>query len=232
MPNYITIKNRAVDERPREKLLKHGKHTLSNSELLGILISTGTKSRSAIDLARDILAAANNNLNELARFNVADLCKIDGIGPAKAVTILSAIEIGGRRNAEQITQLPKVVSSTQAYQFIAHKFADQPHEEFWVIFLNRANRIIHEACISRGGISSTAVDPKVIFKLALEHAASGILVCHNHPSGNLQPSTADIKLTKKIVSAGNVLDINVLDHLIITSTSYYSFMDNGNMPKV
>jgi len=230
MPNYITIKNRSLDERPREKLSKHGKHTLSNAELLGILISTGVRNRSAVDLARDILQAANNNLNKLATFTISDLCKIDGIGPAKAITILSAIEIGGRRNSEEVRDVNGIKSSSHAHQFIAHKLADKTHEEFWVIYLNRANHIISDVCISQGGFSSTAVDPKVIFRHALESRASAMILCHNHPSGNLQPSTADINLTQKIVSAGSILEINVLDHLILTSDGYFSFVDEGQMP--
>lgn len=232
MLNYQSLKNRSVDEQPREKLLNHGKHTLSNAELLGILISSGTKNKSAIDVARDVLQAAKNNLNELARFSVAELCKIDGIGPAKAITILSAIEIGGRRNAQEVLSLSTIKTSNQAYQYIAHKIADNIQEEFWVIYLSRSNRIIGDCCVSRGGFHYTAVDPKVVFKHALDRNAVNIILCHNHPSGNLSPSKADMDLTKKIVQAGEVLEIHVLDHLIITSSSYMSFADEGRMPEV
>jgi DNA repair protein RadC len=230
MPNYVTLKNRSKDERPREKLLQHGKHTLSNAELLGILISTGSRERSAIDLARDILKEANNNLNHLARFSVSDLCKIPGIGTAKAVTILSAIEIGGRRNAEDVVQLKKVNSSTQAYRYIAHKLCDKKHEEFWVILLNRANQIISDVRVSQGGISYTAVDPKLVFKHAIDYGASALIACHNHPSGSLTPSESDNDLTRKLVLAGKILDINVLDHLIITAEDYFSYADHDLLP--
>jgi len=232
MPNYVTLKNRSRDERPREKLIQHGKHTLSNAELLGILISTGSKERSAIDLARDILKEAQNNLNNLARFSVSDLCKIPGIGPAKAITILSAIEIGGRRNAEDAIQLKKVTSSVQAYRYIAHKLSDKRHEEFWIILLNRANQIIGDVRVSQGGISYTAVDPKMVFKHAIELGASAIIACHNHPSGSLSPSESDNKLTRKLVTAGNLLDINVLDHLIVTTNDYFSYADYDKLPRI
>ncbi|MBO6515530.1 MAG: DNA repair protein RadC [Bacteroidia bacterium] len=230
MPNYVAIKNRSLDERPREKLSRHGKHTLSNAELLGILISSGSRRRSATDVARDILHAANNSLNNLARFGVQDLCRIEGIGPAKAITILSAIELGARRISEEAASLRSVKSSSQAHAYIAHKLADKTHEEFWVILLNRANHIIGDVHISRGGLSHTTVDPKVVFKRVLEQNATGIILCHNHPSGNLKPSQADNVLTQKLVDAGNILDIAVLDHLIVTSSSYYSYVDQNKMP--
>ncbi|MCB9261207.1 MAG: DNA repair protein RadC [Flavobacteriales bacterium] len=227
MPEYIAIKNRADDEKPREKLQNNGKQSLSNAELLGILIGTGTKNRSAIDLARDILTAADNNLHNLARFTVADLCKINGIGPAKAITIISAIELGGRKNAEQALQVKKISSSEQIYRYINHRLAYLHHEEFWIVLLNHANIIIGEHRISEGGVSATVVDPKKVFKQVLEKNASSIILCHNHPSGGLKPSQADKDITKKITNAGLLLDINVLDHLIVTPTSYFSFADEG-----
>jgi DNA repair protein RadC len=229
MPNYIAIKNRAVDERPREKLQNQGKQHLSHSELLGILLATGTKNKSAVDLGREILHLAQNDLNKLASLSVNDLCKIDGIGKAKAVTVISALELGGRRNAQSISNTKRITSSTDAYQYVAHTLADNIHEEFWVIFLNRANHIISKQCISKGGFSQTIVDPKMVFKTALEAKASAIILCHNHPSGNLKPSQADISLTERLKSAGKLLDMQVLDHLIVTSNQYFSFADDGMM---
>ncbi len=229
MPNYIAIKNRAVDERPREKLQNHGKQQLSNSELLGILLATGTKNKSAVDLGREVLLSANNDLNKLAGLSVNELCKIEGIGPAKAITLISALELGGRRSAQSVNNSLKITSSSDAYQYIGHKLADLSHEEFWMIFLNRANHILSSQCISKGGFSQTVVDPKVVFKAALEAKSSAIILCHNHPSGNLKPSAADISLTEKIQSAGKLLDLQVLDHLIVTSSTYLSFADEGMM---
>ncbi len=218
-----------MDERPREKLIHHGKQSLSNTELLGILIATGVKNKSAIDVARDLLALAENDLNQLARFTVNDFCKVEGIGPAKAITIISAIEFGGRRESQTVQKRKKITSSTDAYRYIGHKLADQSHEEFWVVYLSRSNQIIGESCVSKGGFSQTVVDPKVIYKSALERKASALILCHNHPSGNLKPSQADLSLTDKIKAAGKLLDIQVLDHLIVTSESYLSFADDGLM---
>ncbi|MFT5513691.1 MAG: DNA repair protein RadC [Bacteroidia bacterium] len=227
MPNYIAIKDRALDERPREKLQLHGKKSLSNAELLAILIATGTKNKSAIDLGCDIMQMAHNDLNELATLSIQSLCKIEGIGPAKAITVLSALELGGRRSAQGVSKTNKVSSSDDAYQHIGHKLSDISHEEFWVIFLNRANNILSSKCISKGGLSQTVVDPKVVYNNALESKASALILCHNHPSGQLRPSQADIQLTEKLKSAGKLLDIQVLDHLIVTATAYYSFADEG-----
>lgn len=229
MPNYIAIKNRAVDERPREKLQQNGKQHLSNSELLGILLATGTKNKSAVDLGREVLHLAENDLNKLAGLSVNDLCQVEGIGLAKAITIISAMELGGRRKAQTISASLKITSSSDAYHYIGHKLADNSHEEFWVIFLNRANNILSSKCISKGGFSQTVVDPKMVFKSALEAKASALILCHNHPSGNLNPSQADISLTDKIKSAGKLLDLQVLDHLIVTSNAYFSFADDGMM---
>lgn len=229
MPNYIAIKDRAVDERPREKLQQHGKSHLSNAELLGILLATGTKNKSAVDLGREIMQFAQNDLNKLAGLSINELCQINGIGPAKAITLISALEIGGRRSAQSVQKTLKITSSQDAYQFIGHKLADNIQEEFWVIFLNRANHILSSKCISKGGLSQTVVDPKIVFNAALEAKSSALILCHNHPSGNLKPSQADIALTSKLQSASKLLDLQVLDHLIITSSSYFSFADEGMM---
>ena len=229
MPNYIAIKNRAVDDRPREKLQKHGKQSLSNAELIGILLVTGSKNKSAIDLGREILHLAGNDLSKLASLSVNDLSKIDGIGPAKAITIISALELGGRRVAQSVASTQKVTSSKYAYQYLAHKLGDLIHEEFYILLLSRSNSILSDHCISKGGFSQTVVDVKIIFKKALEEKASAMILCHNHPSGNLNPSEADKSLTKKIKSAGALFDIQVLDHLIVTGNGYYSFADEGLM---
>jgi DNA repair protein RadC len=229
MPNYTPINKRAKDERPREKFLTHGKKTLSNAELLGILLVSGVQNRSAVDLARDILKLADSNLNRLARLTVSDLCRIQGIGPAKAIIILSAIELGGRKNAEAIQETNRIGSSKDAYQYMAHHLEDKSYEEFWIILLNRSNRIIRESRISEGSISGTVADPRKIYKIAIDQGASNLILCHNHPSGNLQPSEADINLTQKMKKAGEMLDIQVLDHIIIASNGYYSFADEGRL---
>jgi len=229
MPNYIAIKHRAVDERPREKLLLQGKSNLSNAELIGVLLSTGTKNKSAVDLGRDVMHLAQNDLNQLVKLSLKDLCTIDGIGPAKALTLISALELGGRRAAQAIHKAQKITSSQDGYDYMAPKLADLQHEEFWVILLNRANHIIRATCISKGGLSQTIVDPKVVYNTALEHKASAIILSHNHPSGQLKPSQADISLTDKLRAAGKLLDIQVLDHIIVTQSGHFSFADEGMM---
>lgn len=216
-------------DRPREKLLTKGKHILSDAELLAILISTGTRSKSAIDLARDILNLAGNNLNQLAKLTVKDLIKVDGIGEAKAITIISAIELGGRREIAEVKQKTKITGSKDGYNYFRPKLGNLPYEEFWILMLNRANKIIGEAQISDGGVAGTVADPKRIFKTALDNSASSIILCHNHPSGSTNPSDADKQLTRKINEAGKLLDISVLDHLIITDNGYFSFADEGMM---
>lgn len=229
MPNYVALKHRNADERPREKFAKYGSKTLSNAELIGILIGTGTRNKSAVDVARDVLAVCDNNLNKLARLTIANLCKVDGIGPAKAITILTAVELGGRRNAEKIEHQKKIGSSHDAYTFMAHRLADKSYEEFWVILLNRSNGILKEYCISEGSVSGTVADPRKIYKIAIDEGASNLILCHNHPSGNLQPSESDIRLTQKVKEAGKMLDIQVLDHIIIALGGYYSFADEGRL---
>jgi len=229
MSNYIAIKNRAVDERPREKLLNQGKSSLSTAELIGILLSTGTKNKSAVDLARELLYMAKNDLNQLVKLPLNEICSIDGIGPAKAIMIISALELGTRRTAQAVVIAQKITSSQDVYDFLSHKIADLSHEEFHVVLLNRANHIIRSLCISKGGMSQTIVDPKLVFNAALQHKASAIILAHNHPSGQLKPSQADISLTTKLTSAGKLLDIQVLDHIIVTQVSHFSFADEGLM---
>lgn len=226
---YTSIKKWAEEDRPREKLQLHGKQTLSNAELLAILIGTGTKSKSAIDVSREILKKCDNNLNELAKLVVSDLVKIDGIGEAKAITIVSAIELGGRRLVAEVKQKKYIGHSRDIYELFKPKIGDIKHEEFWVLLLNRGLKVIGEKLISEGGVSGTLVDAKKVFKIAIDEGAVSIALAHNHPSGNITPSEEDIILTKKLTQAGDLLDINVIDHIIVTQNRYYSFADEGKI---
>ena len=225
----ISIRNWAEEDRPREKLVLKGKASLSDAELLGILIGSGTRSLSAVDVCKLILQKAGNNLNELARLSVKDLQKFKGIGEAKAISIVAALELGRRRKEADAVKRIKITSSQDAYDAIKPDLWDKQQEEFWVLLLNRANQVMHKAQASLGGVSGTVADPKVIFKLALDHLASAILLVHTHPSGNLKPSEADLRLTKKLKEGGSMLDIPVLDHLIFTDHGYYSFADEGTL---
>jgi DNA repair protein RadC len=225
--DFLNIKSWAIEDRPREKLLLKGKATLSDAELIAILLGTGTASMSAVDVAKAILQAVNNDLNELARLTVKDLIKIKGIGEAKAITIVSALELGRRRKDSLTEERPKISSSTDIYDLLKSDLLDLPYEAFWVVLLNRANRVIKKQQISHGGVTGTVADPKIIFKLAVEELATGIILAHNHPSGNLTASQADIDLTKKLKASGKMLDIQVLDHVIFAGTQYLSFADEG-----
>jgi len=227
--NHTTIKNWAEDDRPREKLLLKGRQSLSDAELLAILIVSGTKDDSALDLAKKILQKADGNLPELSKLNVQELTKINGIGPTRAITILAALELGRRRNESEVLAREKIKSSRDAFEIFKTTMADKPYEEFWILLLNRANKIIRKCPISEGGISGTVVDPKKIFKISLDHHASSIILGHNHPSGILTPSEADMRITKKLVDAGKLLEISVLDHLIIGDNGFYSFADEGSL---
>lgn len=223
----LNILSWAEEDRPREKLLLKGKSALSDAELIAILIGSGTKSMSAVDVGKKILNEADNNLNELAKFSVKDLQKIKGIGEAKAITIVSALELGRRRKGEEYKEKVRITSSNDIYQLIKPELMDLQKEEFWIILLNRANRLIKKEQISSGGVSGTVADPKIIFKAALEQYASSIILVHNHPSGNLKPSQADINLTKKMKDAGVLLEIPILDHIIFSNEGYLSFADEG-----
>ncbi len=223
----LNIKTWAEEDRPREKLLLKGKAALSDAELLAILIGSGTARLTAVDVAKLILAATDNNLNELARLSVKDLMKHKGIGEAKAITIVSALELGRRRKEITASAKTRITCSTDIYTYIKPQLLDLPHEEFWIILLNRANVVMKKECISTGGVAGTVADPKLIFKKALEQLASAIVLIHNHPSGNIKPSAADIALTKKMKEAGQFLDLPILDHLIFTDSDYYSFADEG-----
>lgn len=222
-----SIRNWAEDDRPREKLANQGPGTLSNAELLAILIGSGSVRESALDLCKRILADVHDDLHALGRLSVADLKKYKGVGDAKAVTIAAALELGRRRRDAEPRQRPLIASSVHAYEVVRPDLADLPHEEFWLVMMDRGNRLLSHCRISQGGLHGTVADPKVIFKRALEQRASSVVLCHNHPSGQLRPSEEDIRLTRKLTDGGRILDIAVQDHLIITATGYFSFADNG-----
>nr|WP_299422939.1 DNA repair protein RadC [uncultured Emticicia sp.] len=217
----------AEEDRPREKLLLKGKAVLSDAELIAILIGSGTRELSAVDLSKLILQSVNNNLNELAKLSINDLMKFKGIGDAKAISIAAALELGRRRKESESLKKQKITSSADVYEAIRPYLMDLQHEQFWIILLNRANEVIRPQQISIGGVSGTVADPKIIFKAAIEHLASAIILVHNHPSGNLTPSQADKELTKKVKGGGQTLDIPVLDHLIFSNNGYFSFADEG-----
>ncbi|MCE2936143.1 MAG: RadC family protein [Cyclobacteriaceae bacterium] len=225
----LNIKNWSPEDRPREKLVMKGTGALSDAELIAILIGTGTTKITAVELARQMLQHVNNDLHSLARLTVKDLMKIKGIGEAKAITIVAALELGRRRKELEPEAKPKIASSKDAFELLRGDLMDLPKEEFWVLLLNRANRVIAKRRISEGGVSGTVADPKIIFKLALEELASGVIVAHNHPSGNLSASQQDIDLTRKLKEGGKLLEIQLLDHIIVAGTRYYSFADNGQV---
>jgi DNA repair protein RadC len=229
MGNFIPIKAWSDEEQPREKLIKKGRAAMSNAELIAILLSTGTSNKSALDLAVDILNKGNNDIRNLATWTIKDFCKVDGIGLAKAATIVSAIELSGRKLQAELKNKTTIQSSKDAYQWMRHSLEDLTHEEFWVLTLNRKNAIIAEHRISEGGITATIVDQRKIFRLAIDDKSTGIILFHNHPSGNTMPSEADNQLTRKLKEGGKLLDINVLDHLIISQEGYYSYADNGTL---
>lgn len=221
------IKSWAEDDRPREKLLQKGKISLSDAELMAILIGSGSRKESAVDLCRRILAGSEQSLNELGKLNISQLMKYNGIGQAKAVTIIAALELGRRRRAEEALEKKKITSSSSVFEFMQPIIGDLPHEEFHIIYLNNSNKVIDRLQLSKGGITGTLVDVRLALKRALELGATSIILCHNHPSGNLNPSSADKQLTQKLKAAGESLDIKILDHLIVTERSYFSFADEG-----
>lgn len=223
----LSIKNWAVEDRPRERLLSKGIQSLGNTELIALLIGTGTKEISAVDLARQILIKADNNLNLLGKFSVDDLQKQKGIGKAKAISIIAALELGRRRKLSEALERPKITSSKDVYDIIFPLISDLPHEEFWILLLNRSNKIIDKNKISQGGVAGTVIDVKIILRNAIEKLASSVILCHNHPSGNIEPSKADIGITRKLKDAAEVMDIKLLDHIIVADSSYFSFLDEG-----
>ncbi len=208
-------------------MIRKGISTLSDAELLAILISSGTRKKSAVDLGRELLSSVSNNLNSLGKLSISDLLKFRGIGPARAVTISAALELGRRRNIAELPDAGQIRCSKDAADIFQPLLSDLHHEEFWILFLNRSNRVIDRMKLSQGGISGTVTDVRIIMKKAVEFLASAIIVCHNHPSGNLNPSDADSKITGKIKEAGSIMDIQLLDHIIISGKDYYSFADNG-----
>ena len=227
--NHFPIKNWAEEDRPREKLQLKGKNSLSDAELIAILLGSGSRSESAVDLAKRILLTSGENLIEISKMGINDLMGFNGIGEAKAVTLIAALELGKRRNESEVLAKEKIACSRDAFEIFRSVIGDQPYEAFWIILLNKANKVIRKCSISEGGVSGTVVDPKKIYKIALDQHASSIILGHNHPSGNIQPSEADQKITKKIRDAGFMLDVAVLDHLIIGDDGYYSFADEGTL---
>lgn len=227
MSAKISIKELSPDDRPREKLLLKGVSVLSDAEILGILIGSGSSDQTAVQLCQTILKDNSANLNKLAKMTVHDLMKYKGIGEAKAISIIAALELGRRRKPENFNDQKAIKSAADVYQIMKGIFKDKEHEEFYSIALSRANKVKSIDVISIGGVSGTVADGKIIFKKALEKSASAIILCHNHPSGNLQPSKADINLTQKLKEFGHFIDLPVLDHLIITNEAYYSFADEG-----
>ena len=223
----LKIKSWSSEDRPREKLLNKGISAVSDAELVAILLRSGTTTISAVELARRVLQTVDNNLNELARLSVKDLIKLKGIGEAKAIGIIAALELGRRRKDSEPEEKPQITGSRDCFDILRPHLQDIPHEEFWILTLNRANRLIKKYQISQGGVAGTVADPKIIFKLAVSELASGIILAHNHPSGNLTASQADIDLTRKIREAGKLLEIQVLDHLIVAGQKYFSFADEG-----
>ncbi|WP_264535120.1 RadC family protein [Flavobacterium sp. N1736] len=224
---YIPISDWSEEDRPREKLMQKGKEALTNAELMAILIGSGSRNESAVALSKRILASVDHNLNSLTKLSISQLMNFKGIGEVKAITIISALELGRRRRVEEIVDLVKITSSKVVFEIMQPLIGELSHEEFWVIFLNNSNKIISKSQLSKGGITGTIVDARLVFKLAMENGATGLILCHNHPSGNLKPSEADKEITKKLKLAGDSLDVKVLDHLIITETKYYSFVDEG-----
>jgi len=224
---YQGIKSWHEADRPREKLLKKGCFALSDAELIAILLGSGSRNETAVDLAKRILTSVDYNLQTLAKLSVEDLVQFKGIGEAKAISIITALELGKRRRLEKALELKKITSSKSVYELMQPLLGDLKHEEFWVLFLNNANVILSKQCLSKGGLTGTLVDTRLVFKPALSQLATGIILCHNHPSGTLKPSESDKQLTQKINEAGNTLDIKVLDHLIITEKTYFSFADEG-----
>ncbi len=225
----LSIKNWSEKDQPREKLMTQGRQVLSDAELIAILIGSGNREESAIELCKKILNNSSNNLNQLAKLSVIDLMKFKGIGEAKAISIVAALELGRRRKSEAVIDKVKLSSSKEAYEYLRPVLEDLPHEEFWILFLNRANKIIGKQIIGRGGISQTTADVKIVFKKSIDKQASAIILAHNHPSGNIKPSESDIQLTRKIKNGSELLDIQVLDHLIVGDGNYFSFNDSGMM---
>jgi DNA repair protein RadC len=221
----LPIKMWAEADRPREKLVLKGKAQLSDAEILAIILGSGSRDETALDLSKRILASVDNNLNALGKLDLTSLKKFKGIGQVKAITLSAALELGRRRQGIQISEKPKIICSRDVYNIMHGQLTDLTHEEFWILLVNRANMVEHKIMISKGGVAGTVVDNKIIFKHALNNLSSSIVLVHNHPSTNLKPSKADLDITKKIATSAKLLDINVLDHIIIGGDSYFSFAD-------
>ena len=224
--SFFPITNWSEDDKPREKLMLKGKSALSDAELIAILIGSGSRNESAVDLSKRILASVDNNLNALGKLSITQLMTFKGIGEAKAISIIAAMELGRRRRSEDALELKKVTSSKVIFEIMQPIIGELPHEEFWIIYLNNSNKVISKSQLSKGGITGTLVDVRIVFKTALEMGATALILCHN-PSGTLVPSEADKQITRKLKLAGESLEIKVLDHLIVTEASYYSFADEG-----
>ena len=223
----LSIKYWSEDDRPREKLISKGLQSLSDAELIAILIGSGSAKESAVELAKRILQSCDNNLHQIGKLSLENLQKFHGIGPAKAVTIVSALELGRRRKISDVMQRKQIGGSKDAFEIFQPLLADIPHEEFWILLLNSANKVIETSKISQGGLSGTVVDIRMILSKAINKMAAAMIICHNHPSGNINPSEADIKLTNKIKKACQYFDIRFLDHIIVGDKDFYSFADNG-----
>lgn len=223
----LTIKDWAEDDRPREKLRDKGAQQLSNAELLAILLGSGTKTETAVDVAKRVLTIAKNDLTELGKKTLSDFMQVKGIGEARAITIMAALELGRRRRSEKSEEPDKITGAADAADIFTSILGDLPHEEFWVLFLNRGNKIIEKRKVGQGGLSATVVDTRLIAKLAINNLASGIIVAHNHPSGNLQPSSNDKQITNKLNEALALFDITLIDHIIVSNNKYYSFAEEG-----
>ncbi|AZA83416.1 hypothetical protein C1637_21190 [Chryseobacterium lactis] len=223
----MPIKFLAEDDRPREKFLQKGKNSLSDSELLAIIMGSGNKEESAIELARKILNSVDNSWHQLSLLSVKDLMKFKGIGEVKAISIAAALEIGRRRAGQEIPEKSVIGNSHDAYSILKNQLSDLRTEEFWAIFLNNNNKVIHISQLTQGGISQAIVDVRILFKTAFDHFSTGVIIAHNHPSGSLKPSKEDINITQKIKEAGKILSIQLLDHIIVTQNSYFSFSDAG-----
>ena len=224
---YVSIKNWAEDDRPREKLLSKGREALSDAELIAILLGSGIKSFSALDIAKSILNKVENNISALARLSVNDLKKFKGVGEARAIAIVSALELGRRRKSSEVPAKPRIRGAKDIYDLMSEHLLDLDHEEFWIVLLNRRNALIKKIHISTGGVAGTVVDPKIILKWAIEELSSGLVLIHNHPSGNIKPSEKDIQITKNMAKASEYLDIKLLDHLIFAQQGYFSFAEEG-----
>jgi len=222
-----SIKDWAKDDRPREKLLSIGAGNMSDSELIAIILHKGTRDKNAIELAREVMKVGKDNLRELGKLSVADLKTIRGIGEAKAITLLAALELGRRRQSANLLDKSKMLSSLHMASWLQTRLQDFQREVFAVIFLNRGNKVNHFEIISEGGITGTVADPRIILKMALQHNAVSMILAHNHPSGNLKPSKTDLDLTKKLIGAARYFDIKILDHIIVGETGYFSFADRG-----